>query len=663
MKKIVVFTFVFGSLVSSIFANGLVRIDVVDDFGDPSGESYITCNEDLVGTYTNSYGKGNLLWNFNINTSTGELFFILKEDGKDTDVSTSSSSLWYTDSGTRYKVTFKKPDGTTVSKIGVLTNSETYQLNRITVCNESSYYGDYEDWNCLALFLSDSSLKIVIKSDYGSYSLGTIELGEFEGVVYDKESYNEGVRLMVQGKYQDALDVFFDYEKSDLDAYEHYDTYAKVVECYKQLGSYTIGMVGPSGGCIFYDCDADNNSGNADGLVSSECGWRYLEAAPMDLSSNYCFGFDRDSDYGDNLIIGTETDIGSGKANTQKLVMEMGETAYCGEFGCFKEIYAAKACTDYSITVNGVVYDDWFLPSKDELNLMCINLKRKGLGGFSIYSDYMSSSEVDAHNLWGQSFLRGGYQYDDCSRRNDGCIRPARAFSVCSDGNVNHAWDSGVETTSATCVSAGTKTYTCIVCGQTKTDVFFDAHEKNYCSRCGHFSKGPAGGYVFYDCDADNDSGNADGLVSSECGWRYLEAAPEDLTDCYRFGYYRDSDGYMEVGTATATGTGEANTESLVGAMGETGEGITYAAKACVDYSITVDGVAYDDWFLPSKDELALMFENLEVNGFGSFASSSYWSSSEYSAGSAWEQDFSSGFQYYSSRDSGNRVRPVRAFR
>ena len=119
----------------------------------------------------------------------------------------------------------------------------------------------------------------------------------------------------------------------------------------------------------------------------------------------------------------------------------------------------------------------------------------------------------------------------------------------------------------------------------------------------------------------------------------------------------------MEVGTATATGTGEANTESLVGAMGETGEGITYAAKACVDYSITVDGVAYDDWFLPSKDELALMFENLEVNGFGSFASSSYWSSSEYSASSAWTQVFSSGNQYYDNRNLEVRVRPVRAFR
>lgn len=418
MKRIVVFILVFGSLIS-IFAKGLVKIDVVDDFGDPSGESYITCNEDLVGTYTNSYGKGNLLWNFNINTSTGELFFILKEDGKDTDVSTSSSYLWSIDSGTRYKVTFKKPDGTTVSKIGVLTNSETYRLNRITVRNESSYYGDYEDWNCLALFLSDSSLKIVIKSDYGSYSLGAIELGEFESVVYDKEPYNEGVRLMEQGKYQDALDVFLAYEKNALDAYKYYGTRAKVIECCKKLGTYVIGMIGPSGGRIFYDCDADNNSGNADGLVSSECGWRYLEAAPDDLWQPYCFGYYKASDTGDTMEVGTATAIGTGEANTESLVKAMGET-----------VYAAKACSDYSTTVDGVVYDDWFLPSKDELAQMFENLTVKGFDFFGI-CDYWSSSEYDAYHAWSQDFgdLWGHYgRQNDIPRGGYSRVRPVRAF-------------------------------------------------------------------------------------------------------------------------------------------------------------------------------------------------------------------------------------------
>lgn len=35
---------------------------------------------------------------------------------------------------------------------------------------------------------------------------------------------------------------------------------------------------------------------------------------------------------------------------------------------------------------------------------------------------------------------------------------------------ANHTWDNGVETTKATCTTKGVKTYTCTVCGQTKTE-------------------------------------------------------------------------------------------------------------------------------------------------------------------------------------------------
>ena len=71
----------------------------------------------------------------------------------------------------------------------------------------------------------------------------------------------------------------------------------------------------------------------------------------------------------------------------------------------------------------------------------------------------------------------------------------------------------------------------CIVCG-------FDRNNY-YVGRTG-----PAGGYIFYDCDADNSSGNADGLVSSECGWRFLEVDTSVATvgseSYFVFGYYRN---------------------------------------------------------------------------------------------------------------------------
>ena len=215
-----------------------------------------------------------------------------------------------------------------------------------------------------------------------------------------------------------------------------------------------------------------------------------------------------------------------------------------------------------------------------------------------------------------------------------------------------------------------------------------------------HTKKGPAGGYVFYDCDADNDTGNADGLISSECGWRYLEAAPNDLRVVsgtptvdssangyaaagseYIFGYYRTSTSGSNLYvngtttysatdcTVTEIGSGEKNTEKLVKAMGtsayseSSGSGKTpdYAARLC---SVLSHG-GYDDWFLPSKDELDLMYDNLKAIGIGSFSGNYYWSSSEdsdYIADYAWLQDFSSGNQYYSSRNNDFYIRPCRAF-
>lgn len=172
---------------------------------------------------------------------------------------------------------------------------------------------------------------------------------------------------------------------------------------------------------------------------------------------------------------------------------------------------------------------------------------------------------------------------------------------------------------------------------------------------------GPAGGLVFYD----------KGFYSD--GWRYLEAALSDIMDggsgsCYYgFGYYRPESTNLTVGTACAIGSGKYNTENLKKYMDINGKAYSnssgeavgeYAARKCLDYSHG----EHDDWFLPSKDELNLMYENLHKQGLGSFAHSDYWSSSGYDADDAWRQDFDGGNQRYSNRYNEYRVRPVRAF-
>lgn len=65
-----------------------------------------------------------------------------------------------------------------------------------------------------------------------------------------------------------------------------------------------------------------------------------------------------------------------------------------------------------------------------------------------------------------------------------------------------------------------------------------------------------------------------------------------------------------------------------------------------------------DGWRLPTREELSLMY--LNKNEIGGFAAAYYWSSSEGSNTTAWDQLFSNGLQDYNSEDSTNYVRAVR---
>ncbi|MDR3302599.1 MAG: DUF1566 domain-containing protein, partial [Spirochaetaceae bacterium] len=111
-------------------------------------------------------------------------------------------------------------------------------------------------------------------------------------------------------------------------------------------------------------------------------------------------------------------------------------------------------------------------------------------------------------------------------------------------------------------------------------------------------------------------------------------------------------------GTGTAVGTGKRNTQIIVAFCRNIGE-LDRAAELCD--ALEVNG--YDDWFLPSKDELNLMYTNLKQKGLGEFSNSWYWSSSQGSTYGSWYQDFSNGSQYVSlGKHNTYSVRAVRAF-
>ena len=148
------------------------------------------------------------------------------------------------------------------------------------------------------------------------------------------------------------------------------------------------------------------------------------------------------------------------------------------------------------------------------------------------------------------------------------------------------------------------------------------------------------GGIVFYL------DGNGGGLI----------AAPSDQSSA-TWG----CDGQSIGGTSSAVGTGAANTTAIVSGCSET----AIAARICAD--LTLGG--YDDWFLPSKDELNLMFENIgngpdaPLGNIGNFANYYYWSSTEHDNNFAWFQYFLNGTQYiYFNKSATFNVRAVRAF-
>lgn len=151
---------------------------------------------------------------------------------------------------------------------------------------------------------------------------------------------------------------------------------------------------------------------------------------------------------------------------------------------------------------------------------------------------------------------------------------------------------------------------------------------------------GPAGGIVFYVTDG---------------GLHGLEVAP--LSTEWT-GKQWGPIGTLITGTATGTGSGETNTYIVAAWLNANAES-DRAAQLC----IMLENNNYNDWFLPSKDELNLIYINLTSNGLGDMTASYYWSSSEETLNAAWGQDFSTGSQYSDTKDfTSTATRAVREF-
>jgi hypothetical protein len=135
-----------------------------------------------------------------------------------------------------------------------------------------------------------------------------------------------------------------------------------------------------------------------------------------------------------------------------------------------------------------------------------------------------------------------------------------------------------------------------------------------------------------------------------------LIAATADQSDGIRWyaGTYTTTEA-----RADGVGAGKTNTVLIVASQGY-GDGATYAARVCNEYSTTEGGTTYGNWYLPSKHELNLLYQQrgaVDIH-FGSV----YWSSTEFTMGSAYLQSFSTGNQSDYNKNDVDYVRAIRAF-
>ena len=104
---------------------------------------------------------------------------------------------------------------------------------------------------------------------------------------------------------------------------------------------------------------------------------------------------------------------------------------------------------------------------------------------------------------------------------------------------------------------------------------------------------------------------------------------------------------------------GFANTSDIVNIEGNG----TYAAKIAQSYT----GGGFGDWYLPSLEELRLIYN--QKNVIGGFTSTTYWSSTEVSGSpatnpsiTAYVKDFTAGAESPLGKESNSRVRAIRKF-
>ena len=166
----------------------------------------------------------------------------------------------------------------------------------------------------------------------------------------------------------------------------------------------TVPMALPDGSIIFYDLGEDYGTYiiGDDGYpvrLGSPYAWRFLICDKSDLADDKAWG---PSGTSEGLTV---TTIGHGSPNTETMIARYGDNASY----LWKDIKQRRSDTGF----------DWFMPCKDELNILYENKDVvSSAGGVALQSTwYWSSSEYNNNQAWFQYFSHGYDGYDGKSSK------------------------------------------------------------------------------------------------------------------------------------------------------------------------------------------------------------------------------------------------------
>ncbi|TVR81827.1 MAG: hypothetical protein EA412_02385 [Chitinophagaceae bacterium] len=228
------------------------------------------------------------------------------------------------------------------------------------------------------------------------------DLDQLEGIVYTNEFLSEG--LVCETAYTLYVWAFNECGISDV------TTLNAITDNCPTGFVCQIGETGPGGGIIFY-CDDVLGVG----LEAAQPGWDGLSTTdPFTTWSTPNVS-----------VTTTQDDLFEGANNTAILVDLHNTTS--------STFPAAVLCDNYSVIFNGQTIDDWYMPSRLELNELSVNIGSASLPGLFSSNNYFSSTHRTAQRAWMQNpvtnAIPASFSGPQKNSTNQARVRPIRTFT------------------------------------------------------------------------------------------------------------------------------------------------------------------------------------------------------------------------------------------